>query len=134
MPTTLEEAGRSSGDVLNELVKRMNEYGRRIDSLEQRAERTEIRIGNVEQTAITHLNNLEITLESIAQNIVSLSERLGKIENEIARLNKELGKTALKSDIKKVEAFIDVVNPITSKFITREEAESMLASKEKRRA
>ena len=132
MPTALEES-RSSSDVLNELVKRMNEYGRRIDNLEQRIDRVEVRIGNVEQTALTHLNKLEISLEAVAQNIVLLSEKLGKIESEIVRLNKELGKAALKSDIKKVEAFIDVVNPITSKFITREEAESMLEAKEKKR-
>ena len=77
MPTALEE-NRSSSDVLNELVKRMNEYGRRIDNLEQRIDRVEVRIGNVEQTALTHLNNLETSLEAVAQNIVLLSEKLGK--------------------------------------------------------
>jgi len=133
MPAFEETVG-STSEVLNELVKRLNEYGRRISGLEQVVERIESRIGNVEQVAITQLNNLEIDLEKISQSIDGLAERLTKIENEILRLNKDLGKAALKSDLKKVETFIDVVNPVTSKFVTREEVERLLAEKTKKRA
>jgi hypothetical protein len=48
-------------------------------------------------------------------------------------VNKELSKTALKSDVKKIETFIDVVNPITAKFVTRDELDRLLEERMKRK-
>jgi hypothetical protein len=53
-----------------------------------------------------------------------LAEKLNALENEIQRIDKELMKTAKKSDIKQIEGFIDLINPITSSFVTKQELES----------
>jgi chromosome segregation ATPase len=113
----------------SEMVRRLNEYSTRIKNVELRLERLEDRMTSIEETVLGQLNNLKIGLEKFGQKISSVSDRLANIENEILRINKELGKAALKSDIKKIETFIDVVNPVTSKFITRDELERILEEK-----
>ena len=114
-----------------EMVRRLNEYSTRIKNVELRLERLENRVTGIEETVLSQLNNLQLGIERLSQKISSVSERLETIESEILRINKELGKTALKSDIKKIESFIDAVNPITSKFITRDEVLRLLEEKSK---
>ena len=114
-----------------EMVRRLNEYSSRIKNVELRLERLENRVSGIEETVLNQLNSLKIGLDRLSQKLSSVSDRLTSIENEILRINKELGKTALKSDIKKIEAFIDVVNPITSKFVTKDELERLLEEKSK---
>ncbi|MEM5853166.1 MAG: hypothetical protein QXG39_00960 [Candidatus Aenigmatarchaeota archaeon] len=112
--------------LTTEVIRRMNEYSGRLKNVEMRLDRLESRITSIEETVLVQLNNLKIGLEKLTQRLSSFSEKLASIENEIVRINKELGKTALKSDIKKIETFIDLVNPVTSKFVTREELERVL--------
>jgi len=109
--------------VATELVKRMNEDIRRIRLLEDRIERMENRVERVENTALNQLENLRIKLENIVGRIGKVSERLTAIDNEIVGINKRLGKAASKSEIKSLETFIDVLNPITSRFVTKDELE-----------
>lgn len=122
------------GLMSSEMVRRMNDYSRRIRNIEQRLERMESRIGTMEETVLNQMNDLKISLEKISQKISGISDRLMSIENEILRINKDLGKTALKADVKKLETFIDIVNPITAKFVTRDELDRALDERIKRRA
>jgi len=121
------------GAATSEMIRRMNEYSKRIKNIEQRIDRLENRIGSIEETALSQMGDLKVGMERISQKISSLSDRLTAIENEILRINKELGKTALKSDVKKIETFIDIVNPITSKFVTRDELDRLMEEKVRRK-
>ncbi len=107
--------------LATELVKRINEDTRRIRSLEQRMEKNENTMRGLEDSNLAQLNELKLGLEKIGDRILKTSDRLESIENEILRLNKELGKTASKMDVKQMESFIDLVNPITSRFVTKDE-------------
>lgn len=119
--------------LLNELVKRINEDARRIRAVERRMDRLEGGLSSVESNVLTHLNDLKIELERISNKISAASERMNALEGEIMRLSKELGKTATKRQVKELESFIDLVNPITSKFVTRDEAERLLDERMKER-
>jgi len=112
--------------VAAELVKRLNEGTRRTRSLEQRIDRIENRISGMEETVIEQMNNLKIELDRIGQKIANATQQLTTINNEILRINRELGKTATKQEVKEVETFIDMVNPITAKFVTKDELERRL--------
>jgi predicted nucleic acid-binding Zn-ribbon protein len=115
--------------VINELVRRINEDTRRIRALEQRLSRIDNSIGSLQENALTQLNDLKVRLEKISNGLVGVSEKLNLIENEILRINKELIKTATKTEVKQIESFIDLLNPIKSRFVTRDEAERMLDDK-----
>jgi len=118
--------GDSPAMMMNELVRRLNENSRRIKYVEQKAEKVESTVTTLEETALLRMNDLKINLERIEQKMTSLAERLNAIETEILHANKEIGKAATKSEVKHLEAYIDLMNPITSKFITREELERVL--------
>jgi predicted metal-binding transcription factor (methanogenesis marker protein 9) len=83
---------------------------------------------------LNQINDLKINLDKIGQKIMGVSDRLNVMENEILRINKDLSKTALKSDIKKLETFIDIVNPITAKFVTKDELERALEERVRKKA
>ncbi len=108
-------------DVTPELVKRLNESARRIRNLEESVERVENRIRGMEETVLEQMNGLKIDLDRISQKIASATQQLTATNKEILRINKELGNTATKQEVKEIGAFIDLVNPITAKFVTKDE-------------
>jgi len=118
----------------SELVRRMNEDARRIKSIEQKMDRLENTLITLEESALMQMNELKINLERISSKISALADRLNTIENDIVRVNKELGKTATKAEVKQIETFVDLVNPIKAKFVTRDELERMLEERTVRRA
>lgn len=123
-----------AGDVkllATELVKRMNEDMRRIRILEERFDRTESRMRTIEETVLDQMETLRVSVERISEKIANISERFKGMDSEIIRINKELNKTATKSDMKSLETFVDILNPITSKFVTKDEMERALEEKKK---
>lgn len=124
----------SEASISSEIVRRLNEYSRRIRDLEQRLDEIKNRSDTIEETILNQLGDLKLSLERVSQKIPSISDRLVTIENEVLRLNKDLDRTALKSDVKRIETFIDVVNPVTAKFVTRDELERALEERVKRKA
>lgn len=115
--------------IATELVNRINEDTRRIRLLEQRVERIEARVSETEKTILTEMDDLKISLERITNKINSFSEKLGALENEILKISKALEKAATKAEVKELEAFIEIFNPIKSKFVTKDELEKMLKEK-----
>ena len=120
--------------VLNELVRRINEDARRIRSLEQRNERIETSFSNLEDRLLTQLTDLKISLERLGNKISSVSDRIVGMETDISRMNKELKKTASKIEVKQLETYLEIINPITSKFVTKDELENALEDKAARKA
>lgn len=112
--------------LTSELVRRMNEDTRRIRLLEQRMDRIDNTVSGLEDNVLAQLDNLKFSIEKLNSEILRIGERMTGMENETNRLKKDLDKTATKTEMKQIETFIDVVNPITSKFVTKDEMERML--------
>ena len=120
--------------LASELVKRMNEDERRIRILEQRADKIENTFNDVQSSVLAQGEDLKIGLSRIGDRLAQLSEKMVQIEANIARMAKEMQKTASKSELKQLESFIDLVNPITSKFVTKDEMERAFEDRIKRKA
>ncbi|OGW55103.1 MAG: hypothetical protein A2Y81_05665 [Nitrospirae bacterium RBG_13_43_8] len=118
--------------VTSELLRRVNESGRRIRLLEQRMERVDDSISGLEENVLTQLDDLKLGIERLSDKILKISERLNSIDVEIDKVNKGLNKAATKSEVKQLETFVDVVNPITSKFVTMEQVERALEERSAR--
>ena len=117
--------------LTTELVKRMNEDMRRIRILEERFDRIESRMRTVEETALDQMESLRVSVERISEKIANISEKFKGVDDEIVRINKELNKAATKSEVKSLETFIDILNPITSRFVTKDEMERALEDRKK---
>ena len=129
LPTLPFERHDDEKQVTSEIVKRINEDTRRIRIIEQRVDRLENSIESVQESTLTQLNDLKLSLQKINDKIVSASEKLMSIEGEILRLSKELSKTATKRDLRQMETFVDLINPITAKFATKDEVERMIENR-----
>jgi hypothetical protein len=109
--------------ISSELVRRLNENGRRLRIMEQKLDKLETSMDLLEQNTLDQMNDMKIGLDKIAVKITAVGDKLTSMETDMVRINKELGKTASKAEIKQLETFIDLVNPITSKFVTKDEME-----------
>ncbi len=113
----------------NEIVKMVNTNTRRIRILEQRLSGFERRIGSLEDRIIDEIDNLRRGLEQINLDIKAVSESLSGIRVEMLNINKDLNRTAKKTEVKELESLLDIYNPIKSKFITRDELERFMEEK-----
>lgn len=120
-------------EMLNELVKRMNEDRRRIRFMEQNIDRVENSLGSIEESVLAQMGELKIGLDRINMKITPLAERLNIMEMDIVKLSKQLSKSATKIELKQIESFIDLVNPVTSKFVTKDELDRALDERLKRK-
>jgi len=120
--------------MTNELIRRLNEDSRRMKTVEQRIDRIEQQIGTLESTALNQMEDIKIGLEKMAAKLTLISDKLNGIENDIARVNKDLSKTATKAELRKIETFVDLVNPITAKFVTKDEMQREFEERLKRKA
>jgi chromosome segregation ATPase len=108
-------------DTIDEIIKRLNQSSHRIQMLEQKLDRVENGMRGLDETVLVQLNELKIDLDRIAVKITDVSDRIMGLENEVARINTRLDKTATKSEVKQLETFIDLINPVTSQFVTKDE-------------
>ncbi len=115
--------------LASELVKRVNEDTRRIRAIEQRMDRMENSISALQDSTLNHLNELKIFMEKMTDRLVLLSEKLVSIENEILRVNKDLSKTATKREFKEIETYMELINPVTAKYVTKDEMERYVSLK-----
>ena len=105
------------------ISRRLNEDERRIRYLEQRVERISNSLSKIEETIASSLNNLKVNQELLSTKISDLREKFETLKENVLKLSEKMEKFAKKSDLKKIETFIDLINPITSKFVTRNELE-----------
>jgi len=122
----MAEKGEDVRVVTSEILRRVNEDNRRIRLLEQRMDRMDDSVGGLEDNVLSELDELKIGIERLSDKILKIGEKLKGIEDEIEKMRKDLGKTATKSEVKQLETFVNIVNPITSKFVTKEELERIM--------
>jgi len=115
--------------LANELVRRMNEDSRRIRLLEQKLDRMESRISLTEDSISDEISGIKSSLDKITQNFKNTTLKLIENESKLIRFGKDLGKKATKMDFNQFEHYMDLMNPIVSSFITKEELERILEEK-----
>jgi len=111
---------------LAEVVKRLNEHGRRLRVLEQRMERVENELTNLEKIVSRGTEELKIKIERVGEKLSNLSTSISQKEKEIEKIWKEMEKLASKEELNEIKSYVEVFNPLKSTFVTREELERML--------
>ena len=104
-----------------EMASRINTDTRRIRAIEQRLGGIELRIGALEEKIIDEIDHLRKSFEQISVDIKAVTDNLSEIRSEILKINKNLDKTAKKSEVKELETLLDIYNPIKSRFTTKDE-------------
>lgn len=122
MPPKLEELKVT----LAELVKRVNSNASRIKRLEWGMERTNKTVGNLKDALLNRAEELRVRTEQVYNKLAELAKRLDALEAELARLSARAAKLVSKEELSKLEYFIELFSPLSSKFVTKEELKRIL--------
>lgn len=109
--------------LATELVKRVNDETRRIRLLEQRLDRVEAELNSLEVTVDSQNKDVKSQIDGLAKGLKSATDRIVLMESAVSRIEKELAKRATKAEFKQIESYMNLMSPITSKFVTKDEME-----------
>ena len=117
--------------VLNELVRRANETTRRLRALEERSSLIENKISSIQDTLLrTNSENKDIN-EKLTNQLKGFQTELMRIDNELLKVNKNIERTAKRSELKELENMMSFFNPLKSNFVTKDEVERMIEARRK---
>lgn len=115
--------------LATELVKRVNDENRRTRLVEQKLDRVEADLNHVENTVRNQDKEMKEKLDKVAAGLKAINDSLTAIESAIMRMEKEISKRATKAEIRELESYMELISPVTTKFVTKEEMERAIDDK-----
>ncbi len=113
-------------ETMTEVVQRMKEFNRRIRDLEENVRNLNARVNTVEDTLLERTKALNSEVSDVESNIESLQDRAANLEVDIKNLQRNLRKTVTKREISEIENYLNLMDPVSSSFVTESEVEDML--------
>ncbi|MFH1978602.1 MAG: hypothetical protein ABIJ92_04725 [Candidatus Aenigmatarchaeota archaeon] len=123
---------RTVSSVLNEVIGRVNSDTRRLRLIEQENSVFQTRINRLEADNLRLKKDLLSKTNLIDGKLLKQGSKLTKIENMIKEIVKQMKLSATKTDVSALEELVEIYNPISSKFVTREEVERILQERTKK--
>ncbi|MCK5321801.1 MAG: hypothetical protein KAJ47_00900 [Candidatus Aenigmarchaeota archaeon] len=118
--------GDTPNTMLNEMSRRLNDNTRRIRVLEEKQDNIEDRLNVVEKRLMEDIQNVNKDLGAIQQDTKTLGDRLTNGEVDIKKLNIHIKKMISRKELAELREYIELITPLTSKFITRKEVEELI--------
>ena len=108
------------------IAYRLNDHNRRIRLLEEKIDRITNAISVLEESLKEVKADVKIQNDRLKSKIDEMNRSLEEVRSEIEKLNSLLEKKADKTDLAELKSFIDVLNPIKSVFVTKDELKRAL--------
>ncbi len=124
-----KDSGQGSQRIISEMINKINDNMRRLRVVEQQLKSLDVRVNSVEQSMLSQKKNLKKLLGERDEKTTSLESRIFKIESTMKEMVKQMKTNATKSDIEELKTMVDIFNPLTSKFATKEEMERLVEKK-----
>ncbi|MBI3413688.1 MAG: hypothetical protein HY051_06465 [Candidatus Aenigmarchaeota archaeon] len=112
--------------VVAELIRRLNDDSKRLRLVEQKILSFESTISNFDQAAVEQFKQAKNNSDKLNAKIDELANSIAKLEDEIRKLSKMAERAATKTELREIQGFIDLINPIKSNFITIQEVRKMI--------
>jgi chromosome segregation ATPase len=103
--------------------RELNELNRRVRMVEIKNEKLEERILTLEKKITEIENDLRIYKDLNLKKFEEIKQQILQIKEEIDALKKNMDQLASKTELQKIKFFLDIFNPLTSNFVTKEEME-----------
>ncbi len=123
------ELGHGSRDInaiMNELVMRVNDNTRRIRVAEERVRNLDRRTDSIEKTLIEENKGVNKELENVRVELKEARDRIANIGVDMINFKKELKKTVTARELREIQEYINLIMPITTKYVTKKEVEEMV--------
>ncbi|NOR85238.1 hypothetical protein GQ473_03910 [archaeon] len=114
-------AQETPNSILNEVSRRLNDNTRRIRVLEEKILNIDSRVNTIEQNVINATKQINTGKQETDNELKELLDRLANFEIDIQTMKKTMKKTVTHGELKEINNYIELINPITTKFITKKE-------------
>ncbi len=116
----------------SEIVRSINDNTRRIRITEQALEGTRSRTSSLEEKVIDEMENIKKWIDQLLVDVKDVSKKLTEMHGEILKINKELEKTARKTELKEIESLLELYSPIKSQFATADQVRRIVEETRKK--
>ncbi|MFH1294847.1 MAG: hypothetical protein ABIH90_02810 [Candidatus Aenigmatarchaeota archaeon] len=125
----MEKGKTTLRSVINELVDRANTDTRRLRVLEEKAEDLDTRFSSLKDMLLQEKKHSAANVTDITAALKSQEIRLVKMEKTLENIVKQFKNVVTTSKIKELETLVEMYNPLTSEFVTRDELEKTLCKR-----
>ncbi|MBI2085144.1 MAG: hypothetical protein HYT71_01375 [Candidatus Aenigmarchaeota archaeon] len=112
--------------VIGELIRRFNDNSKRLRLVEQKMSGSESTLSNIDQSVVEQFKQAKLSTDKLNAKIDELANRVSKIEDDTRKLSKQMERASTKTELREIQGFIDLINPIKSQFVTISEVRKML--------
>ena len=118
-------------DVIGEVIRRVNDNSKRLRLVEQKGLNLESTISGLDKSILEQVKQAKTAIEKLGLKIDELGNRVAKLEDDNRKIIKQLERVATKTELKEIQGFIDLINPIKSEFVTKSEVRKMFEESKK---
>lgn len=117
--------------MLNNVVGRVNDNSKRVRELEENIRNLKEQLNSLQTESIKQKKTIIENDTSAKSTIKQILDRLANLEVDIDKIHREIRELVPRREFKETENYLDLINPITTKFVTRKEVEEMIEEKER---
>lgn len=114
---------------MTEVVRRVKDVNRRIRDLEEKVRNLNARVNTVEDTLLERTKKLNSELGDLTNDIETVQDRVANLEVDIKNIQRNQRKMVTRREISEIENYIDLMEPVSSAFVTENEVEEMMNEK-----
>ncbi len=107
--------------LVNELARRLNDNTRRIRTLEEKLISLDSRVNGHDQRIMDTTKQMNSEELEVSNELTEIKDKLANMTLDIQNLKSEIRKAATVNDMREVQDYIELINPITTKFATKGE-------------
>ena len=104
----------------------LNELNRRVRMMEIKMDKIEERLVALEKALEQIQTDFRIMKDLNEKKILDIKNEISALNEKIETIIKKSEQFVTKTEFQKIKMFIDIVNPLTSSFVTKDELESKI--------
>jgi len=104
----------------------LNELNRRVRMIEIKLDKLDERVLSIEKSIELLNNDFRIQKDLIDKKISDLKNNISILSEKIETINKKSEEFVNKIEFQKIKMFLDIINPLTSDFVTKRELEDKI--------
>lgn len=121
--------GSSSSKPRNnnqEVLDRLNELTRRVRDVEGNKKTIETKLSSLEDRIIRKQEKKKKDIDKLKETMEEIQTKLMRFDNEIEKLKRRVNESAQQTDLEKIENYIDLLSPMKTEYITKNEAKRLI--------
>lgn len=116
-------------DVINEVVRRVKDFNRRIRDLEEKVRNLNARTNTIEDTMLEKTKKLNKDISELNNEVSELGDQIQNNAAELKNVQRRARKLVTRRELKEIEDYMDIMTPVESAFMTKQEVETLIEKK-----